>query len=307
MHQMLKRFVTAMTPLLDSYWATAEDMGVSQQELDKVFAEVGLEMSVHAALKKSGDPAAAMARVVAGLAVDVEGIGLADVIGGFGVAEAAIAGLAHLGASPEASRAMVQGFGSMGGASARYLSRHGVKVVGISDVNGVIVNEDGLDVEALLSARNELGEVDRGALRSGDAEVPGDDWLSVPAEILVPAAVPDCINDVNADAVNAKLIVEAANIPTTEEAQRKLHESGVVVIPDFVANSGANSWWWWTLMGVISASAEVAFERVSVAMRDTVTRLLDLSASEKITPREAAARIAEENLDRIEAEEKVSA
>ena len=299
MRGMLTRFVTAMTPILDSYWATAEDMGISQSELDSVFSDVGLDMSVHAALKKTGDPAAAMDRVVRGLAVDVEGIGLADVIGGYGVAEAAMAAIEHLGLTAEGTRAVVQGFGSMGGASARYLSRHGVKVVGIIDGNGCIVNPDGLDVEALLAARNDLGEVDRSALREADRQLALGDWLSIAADIIVPAAVPDSIRADNCDQVTAKLIVEAANIPTTEEAQSKLHERGVIVIPDYVANSGANSWWWWTLADVIGASADESFAKVGDAMRDTVTRLLELGVAEDLNPREAAARIAEENLDRI--------
>jgi glutamate dehydrogenase (NAD(P)+) len=303
MHDMLTRFVTAMTPLLDTYWATAEDLGITQSELDSVFQDVGLGMSVHAALKKIGDEDAAMDRVVRGLAVDVEGIGLADVIGGYGVAEAAVAAMPQLGLTAGSTRAVVQGFGSMGGASARYLGRLGVKVVGIIDGNGCIVNPDGLDVEALLSARNELGEVDRTALREADSTLPLAEWLSIPAEIIVPAAVPDCIRADNCDQVTARLIVEAANIPTTEEAQALLHERGVVVIPDFVANSGANSWWWWTLSGVIGASADESFARVREAMQDTVTRLLELSRDADITPREAAGRIAEENLDRIAAEE----
>jgi glutamate dehydrogenase (NAD(P)+) len=303
MRDMLTRFVTAMTPLLDTYWATAEDLGITQSELDSVFQDVGLGMSVHAALKKIGDEDAAMDRVVRGLAVDVEGIGLADVIGGYGVAEAAVAAMPQLGLTAGSTRAVVQGFGSMGGASARYLGRLGVKVVGVIDGNGCIVNPDGLDVEALLSARNELGEVDRSALREADSTLPLADWLSIPAEIIVPAAVPDCIRADNCDQVTARLIVEAANIPTTEEAQARLHERGVVVIPDFVANSGANSWWWWTLSGVIGASADESFARVREAMQDTVTRLLELSRDAGITPREAAGRIAEENLDRIAAEE----
>jgi glutamate dehydrogenase (NAD(P)+) len=303
MRDMLTRFVTAMTPLLDTYWATAEDLGITQSELDSVFQDVGLGMSVHAALKKIGDEDAAMDRVVRGLAVDVEGIGLADVIGGYGVAEAAVAAMPQLGLTAGSTRAVVQGFGSMGGASARYLGRLGVKVVGVIDGNGCIVNPDGLDVEALLSARNELGEVDRSALREADSTLPLADWLSIPAEIIVPAAVPDCIRADNCDQVTARLIVEAANIPTTEEAQARLHERGVVVIPDFVANSGANSWWWWTLSGVIGASADESFARVREAMQDTVTRLLELSRDADITPREAAGRIAEENLDRIAAEE----
>src|SRR5256884_647875 len=83
--------------------------------------------------------------------IKIEGIGLADVIGGYGVAEAAAAGAEHKGWDMKGMRAVVQGFGSMGGSSARYLARHGAKVVGVIDANGAITNPDGLDVEKLLT------------------------------------------------------------------------------------------------------------------------------------------------------------
>src|SRR5206468_4603652 len=92
---MLSRFVRAMTPLYRSGWGTAEDLGVTQELLNEVFAEQGVGMTVQAMLDRSGDAAAAGRRVVQGLAIKIEGIGLADVIGGYGVAEAAAAGAEH--------------------------------------------------------------------------------------------------------------------------------------------------------------------------------------------------------------------
>lgn len=296
MPAMLRRFIEAMKPLLTDTWATAEDLGITQEELDKIFADVGLGMSVNAGLRHAGDPAAARQRVLAGLAVRVEGIGLADVIGGYGVAEAALVAMTHMGTSPNDCRAVVQGFGSMGGASARYLARNGIRIVGIVDANGCIVNERGLDVELLLRARNQRGEVDRSALGAGDQELARDAWISVDAEVFVPAAIPDTLRGDNCDALQAKLVVEAANICTTPDAQQRLHERGVVVVPDFVANAGANSWWWWTINGDVLADAEAAFNAVSAAMRDTVTRMLDLSRDTEVPPREAAATIAEANI-----------
>src|SRR3984893_18692538 len=93
---LLVRFVRAMLPLLQTRWATAEDMGVTQEELDSVFAEVGLGLSVYARRKATGDFGGARALVRRWLSVKVEGIGLADPIGGYGVAEAAAAALERL-------------------------------------------------------------------------------------------------------------------------------------------------------------------------------------------------------------------
>src|SRR5947208_12420805 len=156
---LLVRFVRAMRPLLETRWATAEDLGVTQEELDSVFKEVGLGLSVYAGLKVTGDFDAAMRRVMEGLSVKRDGIGLADLIGGFGVAEAAAAAMGTLDLQLEGSRAVVQGFGSMGGGTARYLAWKGVRVVGVVDVRGCVVDPRGFDVEALLTGRSPTGEL----------------------------------------------------------------------------------------------------------------------------------------------------
>jgi len=288
-----------MRPLYRNGWGTAEDLGVSQELLSEVFAEQGIGMTVQAMLDRAGDPQAAGRRVSQGLAIQVEGIGLADCIGGYGVAEAAAAAAEHNGWDISTLRAVVQGFGSMGGSSARYLARLGARVVGLVDVNGAVANPAGLDVERLLKLRTTLGEIDRSALRSGDREEPRERWLEIDADIVVPAAVADAITADNSDAIRGRMVVEAANIPTTEEAQSRLYERGVVVIPDYVANGGANAWWWWTLLGTIEADAGQSFKHVSKVMRETVIGMLELADARHITPREASNQLSMENLERL--------
>jgi glutamate dehydrogenase (NAD(P)+) len=296
---MLSRYVRAMRPLYRSGWGTAEDLGVTQELLSEVFAEQGVGMTVQAMLDRSGDSKAAGRRVSQGLAIQVEGIGLADCIGGYGVAEAAAACVDHKGWNMREMRAVVQGFGSMGGASARYLAKLGAKVVGVVDANGAVTNPEGLDVERLLKSRSTLGEIDRSSLRPADRESPGDRWLDIDADIIVPAAVADVITAGNAAQVRARLVVEAANIPTTDDGQRLLFERGVIVIPDYVANGGANAWWWWTLLGVIEADADQAFKHVSKVMRETVTGMLERAEAKGISPREAANELSMQNLDHL--------
>ena len=296
---MLSRYVRAMTPLYRSGWGTAEDLGVTQELLNEVFAEQGVGLTVQAMLDRSGDAAAAGKRVTQGLAIKVEGIGLADCIGGYGVAEAAAAAAAYKGWDLKGMRAVVQGFGSMGGSSARYLQRLGAKVVGIVDVNGAISNPKGLDVERLLASRNELGEVDRKALGPDDKQGSRDSWLDIDTDILVPAAVGDVLTGGNAAKVKARMVVEAANIPTTDEAQAILHQRGVLVIPDYVANGGANAWWWWTLLGVIEADADQSFKQVTKVMRATVKEMLERADSEHVAPRQAADELSLHNLDQL--------
>jgi len=237
-HEMLVRFLTAVKPILESRWATAEDLGITQEELDAAFREIGLPLSVYAGLKVGGDFDGSLKRVKEGLSVSSEGIGLADLIGGFGVAEAAFAALAKAGLPVAGSRAVVQGFGSMGGGTARYLARKGVKVVGVVDVKGCVVNPDGLDVESLLAHRSPAGDVDRSQLPAGATERPREEWLDIEAEVLVPAALADVLTEENADRVRAKVVVEAANNPTRAEADEILLKRNVVVVPDILANAG---------------------------------------------------------------------
>jgi glutamate dehydrogenase (NAD(P)+) len=296
-HDLLVRFLRALKPLLETRWATAEDLGITQEELDDAFAEIGLGLSVYAGLKVSGDFDAAMTRVRQGLSIRSDGIGLADLIGGHGVAEAAASALAHLGLPIEGTTAVVQGFGSMGGGSARSLARRGVKIVGVADVRGCVVDAAGLDVEHLLAHRSSSGEIDRANLPAGASERPREEWLDIDAQVLVPAALADVLVEENAGRVRAKVVVEAANIPTTDGAGRLLHERGVVVIPDFVANSGANGWWWVVMLGLIEPTEAASYEYATRTIHDTVDRLLRLSDERGITPREAAVEIALQNAE----------
>lgn len=293
---MLVRFLRAIEFLFHSTWATAEDMGVTQPEIDAAFTAAGMDMSVHAALRRSGDAEAAASRLRKALAIEVGGVGLGDLAGGYGVAQAALAGMSHLGMSPGSTRAVVQGFGSMGGSTARYLAEEGVRVVGVVDAAGAVANDDGLDVEALLAARDDLGSIDRGALGPNDRMLPREAWLGIPAEVLIPAAVADAITLTNAGEVSARLVVEAANIPTTVGATELLHRRGVVVIPDFLANSGANSWWFWTILGELEADAEQSFALVKARMSEAVSAVLRDADSRGVSPREAAEHLAETNL-----------
>ena len=108
--------------------------------------------------------------------------------------------------------------------------------------------------------------------------------------------------DPEGDQVRAAYVVEAANIPTTEGAGRGLFERGVTVVPDFVANGGTNAWFWWVLLGRVDPGPEPSFRMIRDTIRTTVRDLLEISDREGITPRQAAERVAERNLDEMERE-----
>lgn len=147
-----------------------------------------------------------------------------------------------------------------------------------------------------------FGCVDRAQLRPGDRELPVDRWLSIDAEILIPAAMSYVITDANVDEVRAALVVEAANVPTVETAQRRLHGRGVTVVPDFVANVATNDWWWWwTRFGDTEPVADAAFAKIASTLGSLVTKVLATAARQRVRPRSvalamSAARAAEVSL-----------
>ncbi|SFQ95322.1 glutamate dehydrogenase (NAD(P)+) [Lentzea waywayandensis] len=288
--EVLTAYLYAMSPYIERFWTMGEDLGLRQSAIDAAIEKIGLQSSIQAVYPLLDDEQKARKRLAAAFAVTVDGVSLDELVGGYGVAEAALAGIEHL--DLRNPTAFVQGFGSMGGATARYLAKAGVKIVGLADVHGVIANPDGLDVETLLLSRDSHGAIDRTELRPEDRELDRDRWLDVEADVLVPAATSYAINQDNAHAVKAKLIVEAANMPVTAEAEAKID---ALVIPDVVANSATNSWWWWTLFGDIDATAESAFAKIGTNMRRLVAKIVD-----KPSPRAAAAELAAAAVKEIE-------
>jgi glutamate dehydrogenase (NAD(P)+) len=185
----------------------------------------------------------------------------------------------------------VQGFGSMGGAAARYLARAGVRVVGLADRDGLLHNPDGLDVETLLLTRDAFGVMDRSTLRPGDVELEREEWLALDADVLVPAAMSYVITSDLVPRIRASIVVEAANVATLADAEEALRSGGTVVVPDFVANCGTNQWWWWVVFGDVEPTAESAFATLRSRMRPVVRRILERADSESVSPRTAATEI----------------
>ena len=295
-YPLLVRYLRAMRPYIESCWTTGEDLGLTQDLVDRAAAEAGLVSSIQAVYPLLDDEAEARRRLRDAFAVEVDGIGLDELVGGCGVAGAALAALDRSGVPYSGTRVALQGLGTMGGATARFLTRAGLRVVAVADLKGTIANPAGLDVEALLAARDAHGTVDRSALRPGDRELAGDAWLSAEADVLVPAAVSYAIDAANQERITARWVVEAANMPVRPEAELLLAARGVTVLPDVVVNSGTNAWWWWTLFGDIDADAEEAFAYTRRSMRALVERMLDRARADGTTPRAAAHAIAAERL-----------
>ncbi|HLI51836.1 MAG TPA: Glu/Leu/Phe/Val dehydrogenase [Thermomicrobiaceae bacterium] len=133
------------------------------------------------------------------------------------------------------SRFVIQGFGNAGSTAARILHDLGCKVVAVSDSHGGIYNPNGLDIPAVLSHKQQTLSVD--GFVEGE-HISNGELFELDCDVLIPAALEGQITEANASKIKAKLIAEAANGPTTPEADRILYDRGVVLLPDIYANSG---------------------------------------------------------------------
>jgi glutamate dehydrogenase (NAD(P)+) len=129
----------------------------------------------------------------------------------------------------------LQGFGNVGSHAARLIAERGGKIVAVADHMGGVANEKGLDVPALFAWGAEHRTV--AGFAGGDA-FEGPEIISWPADVLIPAALEDAIDEKNAPRVQAQIVVEAANAPTTPEANAILNERDVLIVPDILANAG---------------------------------------------------------------------
>jgi glutamate dehydrogenase (NAD(P)+) len=154
---------------------------------------------------------------------------------GRGVAAIADRAATDHGIAMDGATVAVQGFGNVGSWSARFLAELGARVVAVSDVEGGVHDPAGLDVERL--ARIVEGGDSVVALEGAD-RISNAELLTMDVDILVPAALGGVINDSNAGAIAASLVVEGANAPTTPAADEVLAERGITVVPDILANAG---------------------------------------------------------------------
>jgi glutamate dehydrogenase (NAD(P)+) len=158
---------------------------------------------------------------------------------GRGVASVALQILRKAGMDPANCTAAVQGFGKVGSWTAQYLHEAGVKVVAISDISGGLFGKDGIDISG---AREYVSRSPSGLLEgydvSGLQRITNEQLLALDVDVLIPAAMEGQLTEANANGVRARMVVEAANGPTTFEADRILNERGIPVVPDILANAG---------------------------------------------------------------------
>jgi glutamate dehydrogenase (NAD(P)+) len=141
----------------------------------------------------------------------------------------------RVGLTPSESTCVVQGFGNVGSWAARILNQLGVRLVGVSNAEGAIRSDAGIDPTELARFIAEGGKITE---FDGAEPIGTDDLLAIPCDVLVPAALGGMIHDGNAESIDCRVLLEGANSPTTPGADDILQDKGVYVIPDVMANAG---------------------------------------------------------------------
>jgi glutamate dehydrogenase (NAD(P)+) len=240
----------------------APDMGTSGREMAWILDEFN---------KNTGEDSPG---VITGKPVAIGGSLGRDAATGRGVMVNTLAALKKMGLKPNEVTAVVQGFGNVGSHAARLLSEQGLKIVGVGDHSASFYNENGIDIKAALEFTNNNNRTLKGF--KGATEINASELLISKCDVLVPAALQNVITIENAGKIQAKLIVEGANGPTTPEADPILNEKNIICVPDILANSGGvtvsyfewvqnKAGYYWTEEEVNSKhdlKMEIAFEAV---------------------------------------------
>jgi glutamate dehydrogenase (NAD(P)+) len=195
----------------------------------------------------------------------------------------------HIRLSIEGARVAIQGCGNVGGTAARYFSKAGARVIGISDSKGGLYNSNGLDIERTLDCKNRYKCL---MTEKVEAEViTNKELLELECDILVPAALGNQITAENAPRLKCQMLAEGANGPTVPEADQILLDRGIFLVPDILANAGGVtvSYFEWVqnLQELLWTEEEVS-HRLHKIMTTAVAEVLKISQRRKVPMRTAA-------------------
>ena len=249
---------------------------------DYIFApDMGTDEECMAWIRDEVGRVVGLPRVLGGIPLDEIGAT------GWGLSHVVDVALEHCDFDIEGATFVIQGFGAVGKHAARFLADKGAVLVGAADSQAAIHVPAGIDVPSLTAIKDKGGSV---ADYPGAAVLDRDAVVDIECDIWIPAARPDVVDESNVDRLKTRLVVQGANIPFTEGAERILHERGVLCVPDFIANAG----------GVICAAMEykgasesAVFETIEEKIRRNTKEVLERSRDEGMLPRQAAIELAE--------------
>ena len=194
----------------------------------------------------------------------------------------------------------IEGFGKVGAGMALASVRAGARIVGVSTVDGLLADPDGLDVDALFALRERFGDA---LVAHGPAPVrPREELFDLECDVLVPGARPDSITRDVAARLRCAVVAPGANVPYGPGAVEELYRRGIVAVPDFIANAGGIHLY--TRVGE-GASAPEALAQIEALIREGVDRTLTAADENGVTPLAAAFRAGREFLAESGAEDEL--
>lgn len=284
-----RRFTAAIMPLI------GPDQDIPAPDVGSNAAVMGWMMDTYSMLKGH-----CVHGVVTGKPIELGGALGRNEATGRGVMFTTRNIMKKMGMEMKGTDVAVQGMGNVGSITAKLLHQEGMKVVAVSDVSGGVYKKDGLDIPAILAY---LGK-DRKNLLSGYEEegmtrITNEELLELPVTVLVPAALENQINGTNADKIQAKLIVEAANGPTAAEADPILNDKGVVIVPDILSNAGGvvvSYFEWVQNIQSVSWTEEEVNAKLERIMNNSFDAVYNIAQEKKVPLRTGAYLIA---VDRV--------
>ena len=270
--EIVAAFARAIKAVCPSNYVAAPDMNMGEYEMETFANTNGNLKSITGKPLKMG--------------------GLPHELGstGFGVHLATIIALNHKNIDVKNSTIAIEGYGNVGQFTAKFLAEKGAKIVAVSDSKGTAYFEDGFDVKKLTAIKTKTKSV----INYPNCVVKTTKELfELNVDVLIPGARPEVITEKNVNDIKAKIIVEASNIPMSDEMEKILHDKDILVIPDFVANAG----------GVISSYVEFiggnndeAFKMIEEKITKNTQIMLQHALEKNIMPRDAAIQIAKERI-----------
>jgi glutamate dehydrogenase (NAD(P)+) len=277
LQKITRRFTSELLPIIGPQKdIPAPDMATNEQTMAWMMDTYSMEIG-HA-----------VPEIVTGKPISLGGSLFRHEATGAGVVMVIERACGKLGWSLDGQRCIVQGFGNVGGIAAAELYEKGAKVVAVSDVSGGVHDERGLDVEALRRFAEERGSL--ADWREGE-RITNEELLELPCDILALAAREDQVTGDNAHRIQARLIAEGANGPTSLEADAILAERGIQVLPDVLTNAGGvtvSYFEWVQDLGRLFWDRDDIRSRLADKMGDAFDRVWELSQARNLTLRQAA-------------------
>ncbi len=291
--EALYRFLRAIQPHIETRYSIGPDMNTTMPELDAICARLGIASIKNAVARAQQFSPEQFTERIRLLSQPAGPESLGRLRAGAGLAAAAMAALEFKNIPPGGATAVIQGFGCLAASAAYFLSRAGVKIIGLADSDKSLISDNAhpLDVDALL------GHCSRGLIPENAADGRygrREDIFDLACDIFIPAAVEGTVDAQRAQTMQVEAIACGANLAVTADAEQILHDRGVLVIPDLIAGCGGSV----SMEGLFGPetlpTVEEVLDHVDEKIRAIVHQTLQRSLKDRVMPREAALDICAE-------------